>query len=136
MSQVSKHLLVVAVVCLVVAGVLWARGQGGATPSAVAQQPSEERPVWVGIRLFVPGQEKSDYLIGTIDSKILEAIETDRYDRRFLRISDLRIEEALDEKGDVLTHYDCADRYDWGVMLVQYEDVLSVDFKKGDPLLR
>jgi hypothetical protein len=136
MSRISKRLLVVVVACLAGAGILWARGHGATTASAAAQQPLEERPVWVGVRVFVPNEKEPDYLIGTMDRRVVEAIEADRFDRRFVRISDLRTEETLDESENVLTHYACEDRYDWGVTLIQYKDVLSLDFKKGDPLLR
>jgi hypothetical protein len=44
------------------------------------------------------------------------------------------VEEDLDAEGDTVRHYDCADQYDQGVILVQYDNVLTIELKKGDPL--
>jgi len=101
-----------------------------------AEEAIKEKPVWVGVSVKSQNQGGIDYLIGTVPEDILREIELDEYKRRFLRVSQLRMEENFEDElqGDFLVHHDCADRYDWGIILVQYEDILSIEFKKGDPL--
>ena len=134
MTRFCKRAFVVAIACLVVAGVAGTYYDVTDAESASAQSQTLESPVWVGIQVVTQNQEENDYLIGTIDRATLRAIELDEYDKRFLKMSNLRIEEYTDEEGENVIHFDCADEYDEGIILVQYKDVATIEFKKGDPL--
>lgn len=90
--------------------------------------------MWVGVLVDAPGQEEPDYLIGTVPKSIFYQVELDQYRRRFIRVSDLRLEQPADEEGESVHHVDCRDEFDWGVILVRYEDIVSMELKKGDPL--
>ncbi|MBN2296562.1 MAG: hypothetical protein JXM70_29305 [Pirellulales bacterium] len=153
MSKFVSRALIVGIACLFVAGYLWAKNdpvkeqnkpavekkdttaKKKDTSKEKKQTEQAETEVWVGITVYNT-EEETEYLIGTIDASIAEQIELDEYDRRFIRISNLRIQEELENSydGKTLVHYDCADKYDWGVILIQYEDIASIEFKKGDPL--
>ena len=135
MSRIITHLLIVPLVFLA-ASDLRADDDTVVVESAPAQKPSETHPVWVGVKLVVPNQEENEYLIGTIDKQTLNAIELDQYKRRFVRLSNLRIEVEVETDGEEpeLIHHDCADDYDWGIVLVRYKDIVSIELKKRDPL--
>ena len=125
MSKIISQAFVVGIACLVAASYLWA-----------ANDTATEKSVWVGITVCTPNEGENEYLIGTVDEAILDEIELDKYKRRFLRISNLRIQKELEGvvEGNALVHYDCADKYDLGVILIQYKDIASIEFKKHDPL--
>jgi hypothetical protein len=122
-----------AAVCLVTAGILWA--SGGAVPMVPVstQEQTTDEPVWVEVTADVPNGKESEYYIGTISPEKIVAIELDKYDRTFLRISNLRVQEQ-DESGR-RTHFDWADELDHGIILVRYDTIVSIQFMKGDPLL-
>ena len=134
MSRVCKFGILAAVLCFAAAVILWATSDAPTTASAFAQQSTADRPVWVGVHVEVPNQEEPDYLIGTIPQETFSAVELNSYSRKFLRISDLRIERAADEEGENVYHLECEDEYDWGIILVRHEDIISMELKKGDPL--
>ncbi|MBN1910014.1 MAG: hypothetical protein JW818_09765 [Pirellulales bacterium] len=107
----------------------------------VGQIPAQEKAndhevVWIGVTLSSPDGEDNEYLIGTIDKKIFDEIELGQYDRKFLRLSNLRIEKDAPEgeSSDHRVFLDCADVYDWGVILVRYDHIVSIELKKRDPL--
>ncbi len=129
MFRTCMHTLVIVAAGLLTAGTLRAED------NITTEDPAGETPVWVGVQVYYPYQQKPEYLIGTISKKTLDAIELNKFDKRFLRISNLRIEveDAEDEDGGA-THYDCSDAFDWGIILVQYRNVLSIELKKRDPL--
>jgi len=136
MSRLLSQFSVVAAGCLLAAGNLWADDGAAKAEPVTTQAETAPDLVWVGVRVFVANQEENDYLIGTLDKKTLDQIELDRYDRRFLRLSNLRIEEEVEDAtgNETLVHYDCKDQLDWGIMLIQYKDILSIELKKCDPL--
>ena len=105
-------------------------------PSTETKEAEKNKtPTWVGITVLNKTGE-TEYFIGTIPAFILTEIELDKYARRFLRLTNLRIqgEEANEYNEKKLTHYNCSDKYDWGIILIQFKDILSVEFKKRDPL--
>ena len=126
MSTIVSQAFIIGITCLVATSYL-----------SAADDNATEKSVWVGITVCNPNEEESEYLIGTVDVAILNKIELDEYKKRFLRISSLRIQEEIEGavEGDTLVHYDCADKYDWGVILIQYKDIVSIELKKGDPLI-
>jgi len=129
MSKVLCCAFVIAVACFMAAGHLSADEEA---------KPADS--VWVGVSVLLPGGEDTEYLIGTVEKTLLDEIELGTYKRKFLRISNLRIQGEQDaasataDEEETRVFYDCADKYDWGIILVRYEDVLSIEFKKGDPL--
>ncbi|MBN2022751.1 MAG: hypothetical protein JW809_08135 [Pirellulales bacterium] len=104
-------------------------------------QDTESREVvWVGVSVHMPNQETNDYLIGTIEKKVLDEIELGKCDRTFIRLSNLRIEndaEGSEESGlasDQPRYLECEDEHDWGVILIPQKNILSIELKKRDPL--
>lgn len=132
MASSYRRVLIVLAGCLLVAGILGTRF--GAPRNVSAQEQKAGDLVWIGVQVYVPNHEENDYLIGTVDKATIDAIESDKYQKRFLKLSNLRAEESMDEAGEKVAHFACADAYDQGVILVQYKDVLSIEFKTGDPL--
>lgn len=134
MTRFHRHVLVVSVVCLIVAGVLRTCEDRGAAVSASAREYAAGNLVWVGVQVLAPNEEENDYWVGTVAAATFQAIESSKYNGKFLTISNLRVQDELGAEGEIVRYYDCADRYDQGVILVQYDNVLTIEVKKGDPL--
>ena len=139
MSKLISQAFVIGIACLIAASYLWAENNTATEQNntAVAKKDtSNEQNIWVGVTVHITNEDENEYLIGTIDATILDEIELDKYERRFLRISNLRVQEEIEEmdEGNTLVHYDCDDEYDLGVILIRYQDIVSIELKKCDPL--
>ena len=139
MSKIISQAFVIGIACLIAVTYLWAENNTATEQNntAVAKNDTaNEQNMWVGVTVHITNEDENEYLIGTIDKAILDEIELDKYKRRFLRISNLRIQEEIEEtdEGDTLLHYVCADEYDLGIILFRYQDIVSIELKKCDPL--
>ena len=124
MVQLRSLILVMAAAASLSAGAVWAQN---------AAPPEPKEPVWVGIAYVAAGEDDSEYLIGTIEKSAVAAIESGTFEGGFVRVSSLRIEET-DEHGTTIRYWDASDSYDFGTILVEYERIITIQFKKGDPL--
>ena len=87
MSRNTNLVFVAVAAAFVAAGVIfWALDGASVRTVASAQDQAGKTPVWIGARMIVPNEDENEYLIGTVDKYVLDAIELGEYDRRFVRI--------------------------------------------------
>jgi len=138
MPRIVSQAFIAGIVSLFFVSNLLAQNITGteAAPPATENAAEDSDPqIWVGISVADPSGEIEHY-IGTISASNANDIEMDKYKRRFLKLSNLRVQgEAINEYNQrSLIHYNCADKNDWGVILINFKDIITIEYKKRDPI--